>query len=212
MALPGTRPYGMNLHIGETSCLVQRRGYTPFEYEMLNPDEQKSPDTKEGIYIGREVAADSEEAQKPLHGPNQWPNPVRSCLNAPKLYTVIVALVYTLPSLAIMYVLRSPSYSAADYHRVCIAVAFRGHLLLPNPVYARHSELGAGLEVFKGSLTSRTFYTASISIPNIHLHPGEMVADLLTPHDLISQEPVECPMFDLHLPTQSGRLSSERCP
>lgn len=26
----------------------------------------------EGYYFGREVAADSEEAKLPLHGPNQW--------------------------------------------------------------------------------------------------------------------------------------------
>lgn len=31
---------------------------------------------KEGIYIGLEVAADSEDAKLPLHGPNQWPREV----------------------------------------------------------------------------------------------------------------------------------------
>lgn len=42
--------------------------------ETLDPENQTSGDTKEGIYYGREVAADSEEAKKPLHGPNQWPS------------------------------------------------------------------------------------------------------------------------------------------
>ena len=45
--------------------------------ETLDAVLQKEGDTKEGFYIGREVAADSEEAKQPLHGPNQWPNPVR---------------------------------------------------------------------------------------------------------------------------------------
>ncbi len=31
---------------------------------------------QEGMFFGREVAEDS-EATKPLHGPNQWPDPVR---------------------------------------------------------------------------------------------------------------------------------------
>ena len=26
-----------------------------------------------GLYFGRDLAADSEEAKLPLHGPNQWP-------------------------------------------------------------------------------------------------------------------------------------------
>ena len=34
-------------------------------------------DTKEGLYFGREVPADAEEASKPFHGPNQWPPEVR---------------------------------------------------------------------------------------------------------------------------------------
>ena len=53
------------------------RGYTPMGEETLDLQHQKEGDTKEGVYIGREVAADSEEAKQPLHGPNQWPNPVR---------------------------------------------------------------------------------------------------------------------------------------
>ncbi|GLC72573.1 hypothetical protein PLESTF_001266100 [Pleodorina starrii] len=51
------------------------RGYTPFREETLDPAHQSHGDTKEGFYFGREVPADSEEAKKPLHGPNQWPDP-----------------------------------------------------------------------------------------------------------------------------------------
>ncbi|KAG2482592.1 hypothetical protein HYH03_018476 [Edaphochlamys debaryana] len=53
------------------------RGYTPFREETLDPARQRHGDTKEGFYFGREVAADSPEASKPLHGPNQWPDPAR---------------------------------------------------------------------------------------------------------------------------------------
>lgn len=49
------------------------RGYTPFRESTLDPKQSKRPDTHEGLYFGREVAADSEEGQLPLHGPNQWP-------------------------------------------------------------------------------------------------------------------------------------------
>jgi hypothetical protein len=41
--------------------------------ETLDPPNQTEGDTKEGLYFGREVPADSEEAHMPLHGPNQWP-------------------------------------------------------------------------------------------------------------------------------------------
>lgn len=34
------------------------------------------PDTKEGLYFGREVSADDPEASQPLTGPNQWPSEV----------------------------------------------------------------------------------------------------------------------------------------
>ncbi len=44
--------------------------------ETLDPGNQSEGDTKEGCYIGREVAADSEDAKLPLHGPNQWPREV----------------------------------------------------------------------------------------------------------------------------------------
>ena len=65
---------------------TMRRGYTSFSYETLDPDTQKAPDTKEGLYFGREVPEDSEEANKPLHGPNQWPDEVRTpCHHNPRL-------------------------------------------------------------------------------------------------------------------------------
>ncbi|PNW78167.1 hypothetical protein CHLRE_10g466700v5 [Chlamydomonas reinhardtii] len=54
---------------------ANNRGYTPFREETLDPANQKHGDTKEGFYFGREVAPDSPEASKPLHGPNQWPDP-----------------------------------------------------------------------------------------------------------------------------------------
>lgn len=47
------------------------------EEEILDPETQAISgrgDTKEGYYIGREIEKDSEEALKPLHGPNQWPS------------------------------------------------------------------------------------------------------------------------------------------
>jgi len=40
---------------------------------VLDPAKQRVGDTKEGFYIGREVAAGSQEAALPLHGPNVWP-------------------------------------------------------------------------------------------------------------------------------------------
>ena len=44
--------------------------------ETLDPDNQSEGDTKEGIYFGQEIAADSKDAALPLHGPNQWPRAV----------------------------------------------------------------------------------------------------------------------------------------
>ncbi|KAK9840485.1 hypothetical protein WJX74_010490 [Apatococcus lobatus] len=49
------------------------RGYTAMADEKLDAGNQSQGDTKEGLYIGREVAADAEEASKSFHGPNQWP-------------------------------------------------------------------------------------------------------------------------------------------
>lgn len=53
------------------------RGYTPMSEETLDAPNQTEGDTKEGLYFGREVSADSEEAHMPLHGPNQWPTQAR---------------------------------------------------------------------------------------------------------------------------------------
>jgi len=52
---------------------ANNRGYTAFGEETLDPAQRRG-DTKEGLYFGREVSADSPEARKPLHGPNQWPD------------------------------------------------------------------------------------------------------------------------------------------
>ena len=41
--------------------------------ETLDAPNQTEGDTKEGLYFGREILPDSEEAHIPLHGPNQWP-------------------------------------------------------------------------------------------------------------------------------------------
>lgn len=54
---------------------ANNRGYTPFREETLDPPRQVHGDTKEGFYFGREVPSTSPEAAKPLHGPNQWPDP-----------------------------------------------------------------------------------------------------------------------------------------
>eukprot|EP00898_Chlorokybus_atmophyticus_P003033 jgi/Chlat1/3730/Chrsp259S03882 len=53
---------------------ANNRGYTPVREETLDPANSSQGDSKEGYYIGKEVAAGSEQAQKPLHGPNQWPD------------------------------------------------------------------------------------------------------------------------------------------
>uniref|UniRef100_A0A7R9YQ36 Fe2OG dioxygenase domain-containing protein n=1 Tax=Chlamydomonas euryale TaxID=1486919 RepID=A0A7R9YQ36_9CHLO len=65
------------LPLEEKQRLLQdknNRGWTPFQEETLDPANQTCGDTKEGFYFGREIAADSPEASKPLHGPNQWPD------------------------------------------------------------------------------------------------------------------------------------------
>ncbi|CAN0092914.1 unnamed protein product [Ascophyllum nodosum] len=48
-------------------------GYTPMHEEIVDPEHQSKGDTKEGYYVFREIDPDSEEATKPLRGPNQWP-------------------------------------------------------------------------------------------------------------------------------------------
>lgn len=50
------------------------RGYTPMKEETLDPKLAKAPDSKEGLYFGREVAPEDPEAAQPLTGPNQWPS------------------------------------------------------------------------------------------------------------------------------------------
>lgn len=55
------------------SPATQNRGWTALGEETLDPGQQKTGDTKEGYYIGRDVAPGSAEAALPLHGPNVWP-------------------------------------------------------------------------------------------------------------------------------------------
>lgn len=62
----------------EIGVNADSRGYTPMDGETLDAELQKEGDTKEGLYIGRNLAADSEEAKEPMIGPNLWPNPVRN--------------------------------------------------------------------------------------------------------------------------------------
>jgi isopenicillin N synthase-like dioxygenase len=50
------------------------RGYTPAAEQTLDPANSTEGDSKEGLYFGREIAADSPLASRPLHGPNQWPS------------------------------------------------------------------------------------------------------------------------------------------
>lgn len=50
------------------------RGYTPSGEETLDPANQSQGDTKEGLYIGRDIDPLSDEARLPLHGCNQWPS------------------------------------------------------------------------------------------------------------------------------------------
>ena len=57
--------------------------------ETLDAPNQTEGDTKEGLYFGREVAPDSEEAQMPLHGPNQWPAQVWHLLLGGAIYFAV---------------------------------------------------------------------------------------------------------------------------
>lgn len=52
----------------------RHRGYTPFRDETLDPDKQTEGDSKEGFYIGIEVAEDDPQASKEFYGPNIWPS------------------------------------------------------------------------------------------------------------------------------------------
>ena len=44
--------------------------------ETVDPAHQSEGDNKEGLYFGRDLPADCEEAKKAMHGPNQWPDAV----------------------------------------------------------------------------------------------------------------------------------------
>uniref|UniRef100_A0A0G4FTF2 Fe2OG dioxygenase domain-containing protein n=1 Tax=Chromera velia CCMP2878 TaxID=1169474 RepID=A0A0G4FTF2_9ALVE len=67
-ALPSSEKQKMSSTLNKLN-----RGYTAMSEETLDPEKQSEGDTKEGFYMGREVAADSPEAQTPLTGPNVWP-------------------------------------------------------------------------------------------------------------------------------------------
>lgn len=54
------------------------RGYTRFEEETLDPQNQIKGDTKEGYYIGNEVSLEHMDTTK-LKGPNVWPTPSENC-------------------------------------------------------------------------------------------------------------------------------------
>lgn len=67
------------LHVDQKRTILaddNHRGYTPIAEQSLDPEHSTEGDAKEGLYFGREVAADSAEASLPLHGPNQWPDEV----------------------------------------------------------------------------------------------------------------------------------------
>lgn len=50
------------------------RGYTPTKVEVLDSENQTEGDSKEAYDMFREIAADSEYADMPMQGPNQWPS------------------------------------------------------------------------------------------------------------------------------------------
>jgi len=53
---------------------IMSRGYTAMQEETLDPSTQTEGDTKEGYYIGREIAeGDPRYDPVKLRGPNQWP-------------------------------------------------------------------------------------------------------------------------------------------
>jgi len=63
----------LKIDIEQSSC---HRGYFKVGGENLDPEKQKEGgDLKEGVKIGRDLAADHPlvTAGTPLHGPNQWP-------------------------------------------------------------------------------------------------------------------------------------------
>ncbi|KAK9789915.1 hypothetical protein WJX73_001755 [Symbiochloris irregularis] len=88
------------------------RGWTPMNDEKLSIlGDQKAPDQKEGLYIGREVAEGSEENKLPLHGPNNWPaeslvpgyreammNYHQACIDCTRRINRLIALALDLPA------------------------------------------------------------------------------------------------------------------
>ena len=55
------------------------RGYTAMGEETLDPTKQRTGDTKEGFYIGRQVDPSSPKYNPAkLAGPNQWPSPQKT--------------------------------------------------------------------------------------------------------------------------------------
>ena len=74
---------GRSLHIDQSTLPVGKGAPSEspgsLQEETLDPKLAKAPDTKEGLYFGREVPEDDPEAQTvPLTGPNQWPSEVCS--------------------------------------------------------------------------------------------------------------------------------------
>lgn len=69
------------LHKGKSSHRMPKKdSKSAAQEETLDPKGAKSPDTKEGLYFGRDVPEDSPEARTtPLTGPNQWPSEVCMC-------------------------------------------------------------------------------------------------------------------------------------
>eukprot|EP00271_Cylindrocystis_brebissonii_P006216 TRINITY_DN188_c0_g2_i1.p1 TRINITY_DN188_c0_g2~~TRINITY_DN188_c0_g2_i1.p1 ORF type:complete len:332 (+),score=44.34 TRINITY_DN188_c0_g2_i1:206-1201(+) len=50
-------------------------GYQPYQIEKLDPETQKTGDTKEGFYIGKDVPEDDPLAAMAIVGCNVWPSP-----------------------------------------------------------------------------------------------------------------------------------------
>ena len=78
------------------------RGYTLIGDETLDPEHSTQGDNKEGIYFAREIAADSEAAKIPLHGPNQWPD--EDALGLPGFRSSIEAYMAAMEELALRLV------------------------------------------------------------------------------------------------------------
>ncbi|EFJ48980.1 hypothetical protein VOLCADRAFT_59825, partial [Volvox carteri f. nagariensis] len=117
------------------------RGYTPFREETLDPAHQKHGDTKEGFYFGREIPEDSEEVSKPLHGPNQWPDPQllpRYREVTWQYYEALYGLGMRLLRLVALSLDLPPDYFAAAFDRPMVA-------LRPLHYSGERSDPGAGV-------------------------------------------------------------------